>query len=74
MKAASKTMPVIGTMCSREPYLEPMAFALLEDIRAYFQNPAHEAEFQEWKKDPEKVRQAWKEEQAIRETEERPCA
>ena len=44
----------------RSPLIEA-AFALLEDIRAYFQNPAHEAEFQEWKKDPEKVRQAWKE-------------
>lgn len=69
MKAESKTMPVIGTMCGREPYLEPLAFALLEDIRAAFQNPEVEAEFQAWMENPDRVRQAWKEGREIR-----PCA
>lgn len=65
MAAESETMPVVGTMCRTEPFLEPLAFALLEDIRAAFQDPATEAEFQAWLEDPEKVRAAWRA---------RPCA
>lgn len=37
-----------GTMTSQKPFLEPLAFALLDEIRAWYQNPENEAEFQRW--------------------------
>ena len=60
MEAAGEPMKAVGSMCSTEPFLEPLAFGLLDDIRAAFQDPATEAEFQAWLEDPEKVRAAWR--------------
>ena len=57
---------VEGAMCDQQPFYEPLAFALLEDIRAFFQQPENEQEYQEWLKYPEKVRKKWKQEQARR--------
>lgn len=42
------TLPVTATMSREQPFLEPLAFALLEDIRAFFQDPENEAEYQAW--------------------------
>ena len=60
MAREEKEIRVSGAMCETEPFLEPLAFGLLEDIRAYFQEPEAEKEFQEWLKDPEKVRARWR--------------
>lgn len=54
MEGNATTLPVVGAMSRRKPFLEPLAFALLDDIRVYFQNPANEAEFQAWKAEQER--------------------
>ena len=56
----AETIQVTGSMCETEPFLEPLAFGLLDDIRAFFQTPEGEAEFQAWLENPEKVRAAWR--------------
>ena len=66
MRQEGSLIRVEGAMCGQQPFYEPLAFALLEDIRAFFQQPENELEYQEWLKDPEKVRQKWKQEQARR--------
>ena len=48
MAAKREALPVKGTMCSKKPYYTPLAETLLEEIRAYFQSPENEAEFQAW--------------------------
>lgn len=49
MESNETTLPVVGSMSRRKPFLEPLAFALLDEMRAFFQDPANEAEFQAWK-------------------------
>ena len=49
-----ETIPVTGSMCDTEPFLDPLALALLEDIWAFFREQKNEAEYHEWLKDPEK--------------------
>ena len=66
MGRQESALRVEGAMCDQQPFLEPLAFALLEDIREFFQQPENEQEYQEWLKDPEKVRKKWKQEQARR--------
>ena len=61
MASNSEALPVSGAMCGVEPFLEPLAFALLDDIRAFFKTQEGEAEYQAWLEDPEKVRRAWDE-------------
>ncbi len=41
-------IPVVATMCKQKPHYKPLARTLLPIIREYFQDPANEAEFQEW--------------------------
>ena len=60
MPVEGSAIPVAGVMCSQKPFYEPLAFALLEDIRAYFQEPEAEKEFRAWLEDPEKVRAKWR--------------
>lgn len=48
MDSKAGALPVKGTMCRKKPYYTPLAETLLEEIRAYFQNPENEAEFQAW--------------------------
>lgn len=60
MAREEKTIQVSGAMCETVPFLEPLAFGLLEDIRAFFQTEEAEKEFQEWLEDPEKVRARWR--------------
>lgn len=48
MKAANKALPATGAMCAEKPLLEPLAFALLDDIRAYFQDPENEKAYRQW--------------------------
>lgn len=48
MESNATALPVVGSMSRRKPFLEPLAFSLLEEIRAFFQDPANEAEFQAW--------------------------
>ena len=54
MGSNAEALPATGAMCQTKPYLEPLAFALLEDIRAYFQDPENEAEFQRWRTEQER--------------------
>ncbi len=69
MPAKNDALPVVGEMCSTVPFLEPLAFALLDDVRAFFRDPANEAEYQEWRRDPEAVRRKWE-----RQRGNHPCA
>ena len=48
MESNAGALPVKGTMCSQKPYYTPLAESLLPVIRAWFENPENEAEFQEW--------------------------
>lgn len=54
MENNAETLPVVGSMCRVKPFLEPLAFALLDEIREYFQDPANEAEFQKWKEEQDR--------------------
>ena len=59
MQSKREALPVVGVMCDQKPFYEPLAVGLLEDIRAFFQTPEGEKEFQAWLKDPVAVRRAW---------------
>lgn len=48
MGSNAEPLATTGAMCRTRPFLEPLAFAMLEEIRAYFQDPENEAEFQRW--------------------------
>ena len=50
MAAKAEKLQVVGTMCRKKPFYAPLASVLLEEIRAFFQDPKNEAEFQEWMK------------------------
>jgi hypothetical protein len=54
MAVNAEPLPVVGTMCGKEPYLVPLADALLPVIREFFQNPDNEREFQEWLADQQR--------------------
>lgn len=41
-------LPITGAMCKKRPYYAPLAQTLLEEIRAYYEDPEHEKEFQEY--------------------------
>lgn len=48
IESESYKIPVVATMCKQKPHYKPLARTLLPIIREYFQDPANEAEFQEW--------------------------
>lgn len=54
MESNAGALPVKGTMCSQKPYYTPLAQSLLPVIRAFFENPENEAEFQAWLAEQEK--------------------
>lgn len=58
MESNAGALPVTGTMCSKKPYYTPLAESLLPVIRAWFENPENEAEFQAYLREQEQQRGA----------------
>lgn len=54
MEAKNEALRITGGMCMKKPFYAPLAQTLLEEIRAYFEEPENEREFQAWLKTQEK--------------------
>lgn len=55
--AKEAELRIVATMCRKKPNYTPLAQTLLPIIRAYFQDPKNEAEFQAYIKEKEKGRE-----------------
>ena len=51
----TKELPVVGRAVLVEPDLRTLGSALNRRIEAWFQDPEHEREYQEWKKERERA-------------------
>jgi len=47
---AKEELRIVATMCRKKPDYQPLAQSLLPVIRAFYENPENEKEFQEWLK------------------------